>query len=238
LWAKSLLRDVHTELAAKGVAFDAEMPLGIMLEVPAATFMLPQLCAEADFFSLGTNDLAQYWFAAAMECANAEQVSALLQSTFGCRSRPLLEPDLIITASDSVTKEEAIRELVNACYTADRTDKPDTMEDAIWVREEQYSTAIGHGFAVPHCKSDAVLTASLGLLKLREPVDWQSSDGTATSTVILLATPAHDADNQHLKIFSQLARHLMDDVFRSQLAALDTRDSLLSFLERELIHHS
>jgi len=63
-WAKAMLARVQAELAAENVAFDRAMPLGIIVEVPAVTFILDQLCNEVEFFSIGTNDLAQYVFAA------------------------------------------------------------------------------------------------------------------------------------------------------------------------------
>jgi multiphosphoryl transfer protein len=171
----------------------------------------------------------------ALACRSVAEVEGLL-AAFQARlaTSGLLDRDLITLDSDSASKAEAVQELVDALYAAGRTDRPLAVEEAVWARESTYSTGLGNGFAVPHCRTDAVHANSIALVRLARPVAWGGPDDRPVECVLLLAVREADPDETHLRIFSQLARSLMHDEFRARLLAAPDPDAVLRCLAEEL----
>ena len=168
-------------------------------------------------------------------CSDAEEVRLLLREQSAASGPvPLLSAELVNLASESRSKAEAIRELCGVCLLAGRTASIDGLEDDVWDREATYSTGLGFGIAIPHCKSRHVAAPSLALLRLQTALDWGSLDGQAVDTVLLLAMPEQSEDNAHLRIFARLARRLMNVEFRAGLRSADSADNIVEFLALEL----
>lgn len=170
--------------------------------------------------------------AEALRATSATEVAALLERPAPDEpALPLLDPGLVLLDAACATKEEAIRLLVEHLALADRAPDPDALEAAIWAREDTYSTGIGHGIAVPHCKGQGA--GGLAVLRLREGLPWGALDGQPVRLVLLLAS-AGEAE-AHLRTFARLARRLMDPSFRAALEAAPTPASLVALLESECL---
>lgn len=153
----------------------------------------------------------------ALKCGTVEEVAELLDNFSTRNSLPLLAPELIVVDTDAATKEEAIKRGVDLLFIHGRTEQPRVIEEAVWRREGNYSTGFGHGFAIPHCKSDAVNANSVVLLKFLQPVPWDSIDAEPVRVMILSVVREADGAGEHMKIISAIARQLMHDDFRGRV---------------------
>ncbi len=134
----------------------------------------------------------------------------------------------------SLTKHEVIKELTGLLAAAGRVRDATAVEEAIWVREEAYSTGFGYGFAVPHCQSADIEASSIALARLREPVEWGALDGQPVRIAILIALRTEDRDRDHMRIFAKLSRLVMNEEFRARLEQAPDAPALFSILETEL----
>ena len=321
-WAKAIIAEEQARCGAESKAFDEKMKIGAMIEVPSAAFALGEFCRELDFFSIGSNDLLQYFmavdradsrlaalydplqpaflrlldqivktarannrwiglcgemggqkrylpllagldldeisvsapaiaalkaelsrleladcrrlFEAALKCATAEEVGALLDKFSAQHTLPLLAPELVVIRAEAASKEEAIKRGVDLLYIHGRTEQPRALEEAVWQREQTYSTGFGHGFAIPHCKSNAVSANSLVLLKLSQPVPWNSLDGEPVRVMILLVIRDSDGATAHMKIIAALARQMMHENFRAEIERATEPAALCNLLKTKI----
>ena len=105
-------------------------------------------------------------------------------------------------------------------------------EDALFhslrERENVGSTAIGHGIAIPHGRSDTLTEPRGALLRLQKPVDFGGDE--PVDLVFAMAVPAHYT-HQHLMLLSELAEIFSDGNVRDALRSADDDDALKHILD-------
>jgi len=97
-------------------------------------------------------------------------------------------------------------------------------------REKEGSTGMTDGFAIPHAQSAAIAKSSMIVLKLKQPIDWQSLDGKKIDTVISFLIPQVDS-NAHLQYLSNTAKLLTHADFIAQLKAANTPAEIQNLFE-------
>ncbi len=150
-------------------------------------------------------------------------------------SRNIVDVELVDLQVDCINKEEAIKYVTDTLELDQRTGNRVELERDFWRREAVYSTGLGHGFAVPHCKTAHIKANSIGVFRLQAPIEWQSIDDKPVDVVIAMTIrDGGEAADTHMRIFSQLARLIMHEEFREGLRAIPDKNDMVAFLKEKL----
>ncbi|MCE5290472.1 MAG: fructose PTS transporter subunit IIA, partial [Nocardiaceae bacterium] len=145
-------------------------------------------------------------------------------------STPVITPELIVLDADfGPGKDGVIDALVQRLTSSGRATSAQALRDAIDAREAQSATGLPGGIAIPHCRSAAVETASLGFARLAQPADFGAADGPADIVFMIAAPDA--AGSAHMKILSKLARALMKKDFVAGLRSASTADEVVALVD-------
>lgn len=139
--------------------------------------------------------------------------------------------DLIDLDLDGSTRDDVIEEMINRLDDSGILSSKEKFKQAILSREKESTTGIGMNIAIPHGKSESVKTPSVVFGLKRDGVDWNSLDGTAAKLIFMIAVPKHSEGNEHLKILQMLSRKLMDENYRGELLAVQTKEDAYKLLE-------
>ena len=143
----------------------------------------------------------------------------------------LLKADAIELNSSVKSKAEAVDKLIALHEKAGNLSDVNEYKKAILERENQGSTAIGEGIAVPHAKSNSVKTAGLSAITVSEGVDYNAPDGKPSDILFMIAAPL-DGD-LHLEILSRLMVMLMEPEFCADLRNAKNADEFLSIIDKK-----
>ena len=142
----------------------------------------------------------------------------------------LLSPKGIDLNVKVSTKEQAIDKLVSLMDATGKISDVAAYKAAVKKREEEGTTAMGEGVAIPHAKTSAVKAPGLAAMLVPEGCDYDTPDGEPAKLFFLIAAP-NTEDNVHLDVLAQLSVLLMDDSFRQNLMAAKTVEEFLKVID-------
>lgn len=148
------------------------------------------------------------------------------------RITDLLKEEGIILNGTLTDKANAIDTLVNLQNQAGNLSDKKAYKKGIEAREEQGSTAIGEGIAIPHAKNSGVKKAGLVAMTVPQGVDYDSLDGQPSNLFFMIAAPEKGGD-LHLEVLSRLSTILMDEDFRADLLAAKSKKEFLTIIDKK-----
>lgn len=144
--------------------------------------------------------------------------------------RDLLAAESINLNGTPAGKTEALNQCIDLMAKSGKIADVEKYRKGVFAREEEGTTGIGMGIAIPHCKSDAVTKAGLAAMVVKDGVDFESLDGTPAKIIFLIAAP-NTEDNVHLQVLSKLSVMLMDEQFTNSLINSGSVDEFLNIID-------
>ena len=136
-----------------------------------------------------------------------------------------IQVDVAVTS-----RNDALKYLADFAVKNKLANDSDAVYDSYLKREKEGSTGMTDGFAIPHAQSAAIAKSSMIVLKLKEPIDWQSLDGKKIDTVISFLIPETDS-NAHLQYLSNTAKLLTHEDFIASLKKANTPEEIQALFE-------
>lgn len=146
------------------------------------------------------------------------------------RIRELLAVESIDLNVRANTKKEALDKAVKLMAKSGKISNVDMYRKGVYDREDESTTGIGEGIAIPHCKSDAVKKPGLAAMVIPEGVDFDALDGEKVHLIFLIAAP-NTKDNVHLDVLSKLSVLLMDEAFTNKLKNAKSVKEFLNIID-------
>lgn len=146
------------------------------------------------------------------------------------RITELLKPESIDLNAAPKDKNDTIKQAAALMAKSGNIRDIEAYTKQVMAREEESTTGVGDGIAIPHGKCDAVTKPGLAAMIIKDGVDFDSLDGEPVDVLFLIAAP-NTKDNVHLDVLSKLSVLLMDEDFTKALKAARTPQEFLKVID-------
>lgn len=143
----------------------------------------------------------------------------------------LLKRESVELNGSATDKKDALEKMVALMVKQGNIADPEEYKKRVFAREEEGSTGVGEGVAIPHAKTAAVTKPGLAFMRVKDGVEFDSLDGQPAKLFFLIAAP-DTKDNVHLDVLSRLSTLLMDPDFIDGLMAVDSVDGLYDLIAK------
>lgn len=146
------------------------------------------------------------------------------------RITDLLDKNSVMLGAAPSDKKQALEQAVALMAESGKLADEEAYKKQVFAREEESTTGIGEGIAIPHGKCDAVIKPGLAAMVIPNGVDFESLDDEPVTLLFLIAAP-NNKDNVHLDVLSKLSVMLMDEDFTAKLRAAKSVDEFMQIID-------
>lgn len=146
------------------------------------------------------------------------------------RITDLLDKRSVMLGAAPSDKKQTIEQAIALMVKSGKIANEEGYKKQVFAREEESTTGIGEGIAIPHGKCDAVSTPGLAAMVIPKGVDFDSLDGEPVTLLFLIAAP-NTEDNVHLDVLSKLSVMLMDEDFTEKLRKATSVDEFIEIID-------
>ena len=146
------------------------------------------------------------------------------------RITDLLDKNSVMLGAAPSDKKQALEQAVALMAESGKLADEEAYKKQVFAREEESTTGIGEGIAIPHGKCDAVIKPGLAAMVIPNGVDFESLDDEPVTLLFLIAAP-NTKDNVHLDVLSKLSVMLMDEDFTAKLRAAKSVDEFMQIID-------
>ena len=143
----------------------------------------------------------------------------------------MIKKELVFVNEAVKNQDEAIKKITHQAYQLNLIDDEAIFLKAIYHREEEFSTAVGFGVAIPHGMSDTVSEAFVGFMKPQRAILW-GFEQKEVNLLFMIGVPESRKNVIHLKVISQISKNLMKQEFREKLLSCKSNEEAFQYLEK------
>lgn len=145
----------------------------------------------------------------------------------------IIQEKTILLNFNVATKEEFFKEISSYLKKNKIIENSEEFQKALKMREEVSNTGFGEGLAVPHGKSETVLTTSVAYIRLKSPIEWNSFDGEPVQNIFLFAINSKDSSDKYIDALASLSRKLMDEDFITIIKNSNSSEKILKVINKK-----
>ncbi len=143
----------------------------------------------------------------------------------------ILSPKAVKVPLTSTDKHAVIDELVDLLDEAGLISDAGQLKQVVWEREQQRSTGIGQGLAIPHGKANCTESLVMAVGRPAAPIEFESVDKEPVQLVVLLASPP-DQTSQHIQALGKISRLMSNESFRDAAFSAGSTETLYALFKK------